>query len=64
MLAATIRISSELIKDSQIDLEKYLADTFVDRLAETEEETFINGDGVDKPTGLMQSLYGSAERST
>ena len=53
MLAATIRISSELIKDSQIDLEKYLADTFVDRLAETEEETFINGDGVDKPTGLI-----------
>jgi len=52
-LAATIRVSSELIKDSAIDLEKYLADTFADRLTETEEEAFIAGDGVDKPTGLI-----------
>ena len=53
-LAAIIRVTSELLKDSAIDIEDYLAATFADRLAVSEEEAFIAGDGVDKPLGLIQ----------
>ena len=52
-LAAIIRVTSELLKDSAIDIEAYLAATFADRLAVSEEEAFIAGDGVDKPLGLI-----------
>ena len=53
-LAATIRVTSELLKDSAVDIEAYLAATFADRLAVSEEEAFIAGDGADKPLGLIR----------
>lgn len=52
-LAAIIRVTGELLKDSAIDIEAYLATTFADRLAVSEEEAFLAGDGVDKPLGLI-----------
>ena len=52
-LAAIIRVTSELLKDSAVDIETYLAATFADRMAVGEEEAFIAGDGVDKPQGLI-----------
>ena len=55
-LAAIIRVTSELLKDSAIDIEAYLAATFADRLAVSEEEAFIAGDGEDKPLGLIRQV--------
>ena len=52
-LAAIIRVTGELLKDSAIDIEAHLAATFADRLAVSEEEAFLAGDGVDKPLGLI-----------
>ena len=52
-LAAIIRVTSELLKDSAIDIEEYLAAAFADRLAVSEEEAFLAGDGVDKPLGQI-----------
>ena len=52
-LAAIVRVTSELLKESAIDIEAYLATTFADRLAVSEEEAFLAGDGVDKPLGLI-----------
>ena len=52
-LAAIIRVTSELLKDSAVDIVAYLAATFADRLAVSEEEVFITGDGADKPLGLI-----------
>ncbi len=52
-LAAIIRVTNELLKDSAVDIEAYLAATFADRLAVSEEEAFIAGDGADKPLGLF-----------
>lgn len=52
-LAAIIRVTNELLKDSAVDIEAYLAATFADRLAVSEEEAFIAGDGADKPLGLI-----------
>ena len=53
-LAAIIRVTNELLKDSAVDIEAYLAATFADRLAVSEEEAFIAGDGADKPLGLIR----------
>lgn len=52
-LAAIIRVTKELLKDSAVDIEAYLAATFADRLAVSEEEAFIAGDGAEKPLGLI-----------
>lgn len=52
-LAAIIRVTNELLKDSAVDIEAYLAATFADHLAVSEEEAFIAGDGADKPLGLI-----------
>ena len=60
-LAATIRVTNELLKESAIDIEQYLADTFAERMAPMEEAAFVAGDGVDKPTGLiLQAKVGCA----
>lgn len=61
VLAATIRVTSELLKESAIDIEQYLADSFADRMALAEEEAFIAGDGVDKPLGLIYQLLQRAD---
>ena len=53
-LAAIIRVTNELLKDSAVDIEAYLAATFADRLSVSEEEAFIAGDGADKPLGLIR----------
>ena len=55
-LAAIIRVTNELLKDSTVDIEAYLAATFADRLAVSEEEAFIAGDGADKPLGLIHQV--------
>ena len=52
-LAAIIRVTNELLKDSAVDIEAYLAATFADRLAVSEEEAFIAGDRAEKPLGLI-----------
>lgn len=63
-LVAITRMSSDLIKESAIDIEQMLADTFADRMAPMEEETFISGDGVNKPLGLLQQAAVSCETQT
>ena len=64
-LAAIIRVTSELLKDSAVDIEAYLANTFADRMAVGEEEAFIAGDGMGKPLGLIhQAKVGCTTESS
>ena len=63
-LAAIIRVTSELLKDSAVDIEAYLANTFADRMAVGEEEAFIAGDGMDKPLGLIHQAKVGCETQT
>ena len=63
-LAAIIRVTSELLKDSAVDIEAYLANTFADRMAVSEEEAFIAGDGTDKPLGLIHQAKVGGETQT
>lgn len=63
-LAAIIRVTSELLKDSAVDIEAYLANTFADRMAVGEEEAFIAGDGMGKPLGLIHQAKVGCETQT
>lgn len=51
-LAAIIRVTSELLKDSAIDIIK----EFAQRIGEAEEAAFIHGDGLSKPLGIIHQL--------
>ena len=48
-----IKISNELLNDSAFDLATYIAQRFGVRMGNAEEKAFITGDGVGKPTGLL-----------
>ncbi|MEL7114221.1 MAG: phage major capsid protein [Pseudomonadota bacterium] len=52
-LSALPKISQRLLDDSAFDVETWLADRVAEKFACAESEAFINGDGVDKPTGFL-----------
>ena len=52
-LGRIFRVPIELIEDADFDVEQLLTDHFAMRFGEIEENAFINGDGVNKPTGLL-----------
>ncbi|SFK66700.1 phage major capsid protein [Shimia haliotis] len=52
-LSALPKASQRLLDDSAFDVEAWLAGRIADKFARAEAAAFINGDGVDKPTGIM-----------
>ena len=58
-LATTIKVSDELLHDSVFDIASYITKEFVRRIGAAEEEAFFVGNGVGKPTGILND--GSAE---
>lgn len=52
-LTTMIKVSEELINDSVFNLETYIAKEFARRIAASEEEAFIAGNGTGRPTGLL-----------
>lgn len=52
-LSALPKISQRLLDDSAFDIEGWLAGRIADKFARAEAAAFINGDGVDKPTGFL-----------
>lgn len=54
-LARILRMPMELTEDAAINVESLMTDHFARRFGEIEENAFINGDGVEKPLGLLQS---------
>ena len=52
-LATTIRASDEMLEDGGVDLEIFIRDLYVKRIADAEEMAFIRGDGNGKPLGLI-----------
>ncbi|WP_163526620.1 phage major capsid protein [Halobacillus ihumii] len=54
--AGTImKVSEELLNDSAFNIDNYALNSFSKRFGNLEEAAFINGDGVGKPTGVIQS---------
>lgn len=54
-LGTIIKVSEELLADFAFNLESYFSQEFGRRMGRKEEEAFIGGDGVAKPTGILQS---------
>ena len=46
-------VSDELLEDSGMDLERYIAEEFAIRIGQAEEEAFVSGDGNGKPRGIL-----------
>ncbi|WP_343079352.1 phage major capsid protein [Ostreiculturibacter nitratireducens] len=52
-LSAMPKASQRLLDDSAFDIETWLANRIADKFARAEAAAFVNGDGVDKPTGFL-----------
>ncbi|WP_370313525.1 phage major capsid protein [Sagittula sp.] len=52
-LNAMPKVSQRLLDDSAFDVESWLASRIADKFIRAEAAAFINGDGVDKPSGLL-----------
>ena len=52
-LSASPKASQRLLDDSSFDVERWLSDRVADKFSRAENDAFINGDGVDKPTGFL-----------
>ncbi len=52
-LSALPKASQRLLDDSAFDIEGWLAGRIADKFARSEASAFVNGDGIDKPTGLL-----------
>ena len=52
-LSALPKASQRLLDDSAFDVEGWLAGRIADKFSRSEADAFINGDGVDKPMGVM-----------
>ncbi|MBI1217472.1 MAG: phage major capsid protein [Rhodobacteraceae bacterium] len=52
-LSAMPKASQRLLDDSAFDIEGWLAGRIADKFARAEAQSFISGDGVDKPKGFL-----------
>ena len=52
-LSAMPKASQRLLDDSAFDVEGWLAKKIADRFIRAESAAFVNGDGVDKPKGIL-----------
>lgn len=54
-------VSEELLQDSYFNLEAELNAQFVEAQSDLEEESFLNGDGLEKPRGLLLDALKGAD---
>ena len=52
-LSALPKASQRLLDDSAFDIEGWLAGRIAEKFATSEADAFVNGDGIDKPTGFL-----------
>lgn len=52
-LSALPKASQRLLDDSAFDIEGWLAGRIADKFARAEAAAFVNGDGLDKPRGIL-----------
>ena len=63
-LHVAIKITEELLYDNAFGLENYIITEFGKALANAEEDAFMNGDGVGKPTGIFDKTKGGESIGT
>ncbi|GMO56415.1 MAG: phage major capsid protein [Rickettsiales bacterium] len=55
-LVAQPKVTQKMLDDAFINIEEYVAYKIADQFAEKEEEAFINGDGINKPKGILENI--------
>ena len=63
-LHVAIKVTEELLYDNAFHLESYILTQFGKALANAEEDSFLNGDGVGKPLGLFAATGGGTVANT
>ena len=63
-LHVAIKVTEELLYDNAFNLEGYIIEQFGKALANSEEDAFLNGDGVGKPLGLFAETGGGTVAET
>ena len=58
-LGTTIKVSDELLHDSVFDVASYIAKEFARRIGAAEEEAFFTGNGIGRPTGILNATGGA-----
>lgn len=54
-----VRLGCEFTADLKFDIEDYLTTVFARKFAKAEDAAFINGDGIDKPVGILHTEGGA-----
>ncbi|MCM1219555.1 MAG: phage major capsid protein [Lachnospiraceae bacterium] len=63
-LHVAVKVTEELLYDNAFGLENYLLTQFGKALANAEEEAFLTGDGIGKPTGIFAETGGGQVAGT
>ena len=63
-LASLAKASGEFVHDAGFDIKKYVIGHFGKSFAKAEDKAFINGTGVDEPTGLLHATAGAETADT
>ncbi len=58
-LAVFVKLDEDFVHDVSFDLEKYLAERIAKNFGRAEDRVFINGTGVDEPTGILHDEKGA-----
>lgn len=59
-LGVGIQVTNELLYDNVFDLENYIVNEFGKAIGNAEEDAFINGTGINQPTGFLTTLAADA----
>lgn len=59
-----IKLSTEILEDSSIDIENYIRNKMYDALSDLEEQAFLNGTGTNQPKGVCNGLTASVTTAT
>ncbi|HRX20782.1 MAG TPA: phage major capsid protein, partial [Syntrophomonadaceae bacterium] len=58
-LAALVKMNSDFVRDAAFDIESYLVKRLARNFAKAEDNAFINGTGVQMPTGILNGENGA-----
>ena len=58
-LAALVKMNSDFVRDAAFDIESYLVKRLARNFAKAEDNAFINGTGVQMPTGILNGANGA-----
>lgn len=59
-IVAQPKITAKLLEDNEVDVESYIAGKIAEAFARAEDESFLNGDGACKPTGMLTLTAGKS----